>query len=150
MNNIILIGMPGCGKSTVGVILAKELGFDFLDTDILICKESDTTLQEIIDTKGVPSLLLLEGKIGENLSVNKTVIATGGSMVFSEKAMENLKKDSLCVYIDVPLEELKRRVTNMSSRGIAMNKGENFDDLYKKRTPFYIRYADITVSVEIG
>lgn len=147
MKNIVLIGMPGSGKSTVGVILAKELGYKFIDTDILICERENTTLQNIINTQGVPQLLKIEGIVGEELKTSKTVIATGGSMVFSPKAMENLKKDSICVFIDVPLPEIKRRVRNIDTRGIAMEKGETLDTLYDKRMPKYREYADITVSV---
>jgi shikimate kinase len=147
MNNVVLIGMPGSGKSTVGVLLAKEIGFDFVDTDILICKRENNTLQNIIDTKGVPALLEIEGVVGQELCADNTVIATGGSMVFSEKAMENLAKDSVVVFIDVPLEEIKHRVKNIDTRGIAMEKGETLDTLYHKRMPKYREYANITVAV---
>jgi shikimate kinase len=104
-------------------------------------------LQNIINTKGVPTLLKIEGIVGEELKANRTVIATGGSMVFSDKAMENLSKDSLVVFIDVPLEEIKRRVKNIDTRGIAMEKGETLDTLYHKRMPKYRQYANITVKV---
>lgn len=147
MNNIILIGMPGCGKSTVGVILAKELGYGFVDTDLLICEREKTTLQNIINEKGVSELLRVEGIVGETLSISNTVISTGGSMVFSRKAMENLTKGSKCVYINVPLEEIKKRVKNVDTRGIAMEKGENLDTLYDKRTPKYLEYANIIIDV---
>ena len=145
--NIVLIGMPGSGKSTVGVILAKELGYNFVDTDILICERENTTLQDIIDTKGVKELLKIEGIVGEEYSAEKTVIATGGSMVFSKKAMENLKSNGVCVFLDVPLNEIKSRVRNLSTRGIAMEKGETLDDVYKQRMPKYREYADITIPV---
>ncbi len=148
MNNIILIGMPGSGKSTVGVILAKEMGYKFVDTDILICERENTTLQNIINTRGVPQLLKIEGIVGEELHTKKTVISTGGSMVFSKKAMDNLTKDSICVYLDVPLKEIKRRVKNVATRGIAMEKGDTLDTLYVKRTPKYREYADITINVK--
>lgn len=145
--NIVLIGMPGSGKSTVGVILAKELGYSFVDTDILICERENTTLQNIIDTKGVDELLKIESIVGEEYKGKKTVIATGGSMVFSSKAMANLKENAVCVFIDVPLPEIKRRVNNLSTRGIAMKKGETLDDVYIQRLPKYKKYADITVTV---
>lgn len=147
MNNIVLIGMPGSGKSTVGVLLAKELGYNFVDTDILICNREHTTLQNIINTRGVQELLRVESIVGETYQAEKTVIATGGSMVFSPKAMENLCKDSVCVFIDVPLTEIKHRVRNMETRGIAMEKGDTMDTLYEKRMPKYREYADITVNV---
>ena len=148
MNNIVLIGMPGSGKSTIGVILAKRLGYDFVDTDNLISDREKTTLQDIIDKKGVSEFLKIEGSVGEELNIDNTVIATGGSMVFSDSAMKNLLKDSKCVFIDVPLPEIKRRVKNIDTRGIAMEKDDTLDTLYEKRMPKYREYADITVEVK--
>ena len=148
MNNIVLIGMPGSGKSTIGVILAKRLGYDFVDTDNLISDREKTTLQDIIDKKGVSEFLKIEGIVGEELNIDNTVIATGGSMVFSDSAMKNLLKDSKCVFIDVPLLEIKRRVKNIDTRGIAMEKDDTLDTLYEKRMPKYREYADITVEVK--
>ena len=148
MNNIVLIGMPGSGKSTIGVILAKRLGYDFVDTDNLISDREKTTLQDIIDKKGVSEFLKIEGIVGEELNIDNTVIATGGSMVFSDSAMKNLLKDSKCVFIDVPLPEIKRRVKNIDARGIAMEKDDTLDTLYEKRMPKYREYADITVEVK--
>lgn len=148
MNNIVLIGMPGSGKSTVGVMLAKKLGYDFVDTDNLISSREKTTLQKIIDEKGVESFIEIEGIVGKELNVDNTVIATGGSMVFSDDAMKNLLNNSKCVFIDVPLQEIKRRVKNIDTRGIAMEKGDTLDTLYQKRMPKYREYADITVEVK--
>ena len=148
MNNIVLIGMPGSGKSTIGVILAKRLGYDFVDTDNLIGDREKTTLQDIIDKKGVSEFLKIEGIVGKELNIDNTVIATGGSMVFSDSAMKNLLKDSKCVFIDVPLPEIKRRVKNIDTRGIAMEKDDTLDILYEKRMPKYREYADITVEVK--
>ena len=130
MKNIVLIGMPGSGKSTVGVLLAKALGYSFVDVDLIICKEAGKPLQE--------------------LDCDKTVIATGGSMVLSENAMENLRKNGKVVFIDVGLDEIKRRVTNIKTRGIAFGKGETLDDVYRVRYPLYKKYADITVSMELS
>ena len=140
--------MPGSGKSTIGVILAKRLGYDFVDTDNLISDREKTTLQDIIDKKGVSEFLKIEGIVGEKLNIDNTVIATGGSMVFSDSAMKNLLKDSKCVFIDVPLPEIKRRVKNIDTRGIAMEKDDTLDTLYGKRMPKYREYADITVEVK--
>lgn len=140
--------MPGSGKSTIGVILAKRLGYDFVDTDNLISDREKTTLQDIIDKKGVSEFLKIEGIVGEELNIDNTVIATGGSMVFSDSAMKNLLKDSKCVFIDVPLPEIKRRVKNINTRGIAMEKDDTLDTLYEKRMPKYREYADITVEVK--
>lgn len=140
--------MPGSGKSTIGVILAKRLGYDFVDTDNLISDREKTTLQDIIDKKGVSEFLKIEGIVGKELNIDNTVIATGGSMVFSDSAMKNLLKDSKCVFIDVPLTEIKRRVKNIDTRGIAMEKDDTLDTLYEKRMPKYREYADITVEVK--
>lgn len=140
--------MPGSGKSTIGVILAKRLGYDFVDTDNLISDREKTTLQDIIDKKGVSEFLKIEGIVGEKLNIDNTVIATGGSMVFSDSAMKNLLKDSKCVFIDVPLPEIKRRVKNIDTRGIAIEKDDTLDTLYEKRMPKYREYADITVEVK--
>ena len=148
MNNIVLIGMPGSGKSTIGVILAKKLGYDFVDTDNLISDREKTTLQDIIDKKGVSEFLKIEGIVGEELNIDNTVIATGGSMVFSDSAMKNLLSGSKCVFIDVSLPEIKRRVKNIDTRGIAMEKDDTLDTLYEKRMPKYREYADITVEVK--
>lgn len=140
--------MPGSGKSTIGVILAKRLGYDFVDTDNLISDREKTTLQDIIDKKGVSEFLKIEGIVGEELNIDNTVIATGGSMVFSDSAMKNLLYGSKCVFIDVPLPEIKRRVKNIDTRGIAMGKDDTLDTLYEKRMPKYREYADITVEVK--
>ena len=150
MKNIVLIGMPGSGKSTVGVLLAKALGYSFVDVDLIICKEAGKPLQEILDNEGLDFFLHLEGRIGAELDYDKTVIATGGSMVLSENAMENLRKNGKVVFIDVDLDEIKRRVTNIKTRGIAFGKGETLDDVYRVRYPLYKKYADITVSMELS
>ena len=143
MKNIVLIGMPGSGKSTVGVLLAKALGYSFVDVDLIICKEAGKPLQKILDNEGLDFFLHLEGKIGAELDYDKTVIATGGSM-------ENLRKNGKVVFIDVDLDEIKRRVTNIKTRGIAFGKGETLDDVYRVRYPLYKKYADITVSMELS
>ena len=150
MNNIILIGMPGSGKSTVGVLLAKALGYSFIDTDLIISRKAGKTLQEILDNDGLDVFLEMESEVGEQLVCNHTVVATGGSMVMSSKAMECLKKSGKVVYIDVPLDEIKKRVTNIKTRGIAFHKGETLDDVFCERTPLYKKYADITVEFKEG
>ncbi len=147
MKNIVLIGMAGSGKSTVGVILAKALGMQFVDTDLLIQQKTGERLQQTIDTKGTDSFLKVEEDVLTNLSLENFVIATGGSAVLSNKAMGNLKKNAITVFLDVPLPELKKRITNMTCRGIAMKKGESFESVYNARLPLYKKYSDITVSV---
>ena len=146
MKNIVLIGMPGSGKSTVGVLLAKALGYSFIDTDLIISRMAEKPLQKILNEEGLNSFLKLEEKVGTELDCSQTIVATGGSMVLSEKAMQNLKGHGQIVYIEVPLDEIKRRVTNIKTRGIAFGNGETLDDVYKIRVPLYEKYADLTVS----
>lgn len=150
MENIVLIGMPGSGKSTVGVLLAKSLGYSFVDTDLIISRMAKKPLQKILDEDGLDCFLALEEKAGSDIICENTVIATGGSMVVSEKAMKNLGKNGKIIYIDVPIQEIKRRVTNITTRGIVFEKGETLDDVYNDRTPLYKKYADITVSFKKG
>ena len=145
MNNIVLIGMPGSGKSTLGVLLAKALGYSFIDTDLIISRMAEKPLQRILDEDGLESFLKLEQKVGRELECDTTVVATGGSMVLSEQAMQNLKSHGRVVYINVPLNEIKKRVTNITTRGIVFRKGETLDDVYRERTPLYHMYADVVV-----
>ena len=146
MNNIILIGMAGCGKSTVGVLLAKMLGYDFIDSDLLIQKAADKKLFEIIRDNGNDYFIALENQINSQISAKKTVIATGGSAGFGKEAMKHLGRIGKIVYLEVPLEELKKRVTNFSTRGIVKKDGQTLEDIYNERVPLYKKYADITVS----
>lgn len=148
MKNVVMIGMPGSGKSTIGVILAKSLGYDFLDTDLLICRKEGKKLQEIIDKDGLERFLEIEEQVGRELNVESTVVATGGSMVLSTEAMEHLREKSIVVYVEVPLEILKKRITNMKTRGIAFKKGETLEDIFMERTPIYEKYADIKITPE--
>lgn len=148
MKNVVMVGMPGSGKSTIGVILAKSLGFDFVDTDLVICKREGKKLQEIIDTEGLEKFLEIEQQVGEEISPVNSVVATGGSMILSDEAMKNLKKDGIVVYVEVPLKILKKRITNMKTRGIAFKKGETLEDIFRVRTPLYEKYADITITAD--
>lgn len=148
MKNVVMVGMPGSGKSTIGVILAKSLGFDFVDTDLVICKREGKKLQEIIDTEGLEKFLEIEHQVGEEISPVNSVVATGGSMILSDEAMKNLKKDGIVVYVEVPLKILKKRITNMKTRGIAFKKGETLEDIFRVRTPLYEKYADITITAD--
>lgn len=145
--NIVLIGMPGSGKSTIGVILAKTLGMEFVDVDLLICQREDCTLQEILDTRGLDAFLQVEEDTVLEMDYQGTVIATGGSVPLRGKSMEHLARNSDFVYIDVPLEELEHRIRNLTTRGIAFAPGETLADIYSLRTPLYRRWADVTVQV---
>ena len=145
--NIVLIGMPGSGKSTVGVILAKTLGMDFVDADILICRRENTTLQEILDSRGLDAFLQVEEDTVLEMDCRSTVIATGGSVPLRGKSMEHLAKRGTFVYIDVPLPELEKRIRNITTRGIAFAPGQTLADIYELRTPIYRKWADITVHV---
>lgn len=147
-NNIILIGMPGAGKSTVGVVLAKALGMDFLDSDLVICRESGKTLQEILDHQGLDYFLEYEEQIIRGLRPEHTVLATGGSVPMRRKAMEHLKTLGTVIYLQVGLEELRLRLSNITTRGIAFGPGENLDTLYAKRVPVYEAWADLTIPAD--
>ncbi len=146
MDNIILIGMPGCGKSTVGVLLAKRLGYRYIDVDLLIQEAAGKRLFEILRDDGGDCFADLENRIGAELQATRTVIATGGSMVYGKDAMAHLKSIGTVVYLNVPLEELTKRVNNFETRGILMAEGETLADLFAQRTPLYEHYADITVN----
>lgn len=145
MKNIVLIGMPGCGKSTVGIILAKALQMNFVDTDLIIQQFTGERLQDTINSKGLDYFLRIENKILKELNLKNTVIATGGSAVYSKDAMENLKENGVIIFINTPLYKLKKRVKNMKVRGIACDKNMSYDDLYKERIPLYEKYCDITI-----
>lgn len=143
--NIVLIGMPGAGKSTVGVLLAKSLGMDFCDTDILIQKQTGTTLQETINSKGLDEFLKIENSVLAGIKLENTVIATGGSAVYGKQAMENLCKNSIVIYLKMPVETIKSRLHNITTRGIALKKGDTIESLFAERNPLYLKYSEITV-----
>ncbi len=146
MNNVVLIGMPGAGKSTAGVLLAKALGLDFIDTDIIIQNQIKTTLQTFIDENGIESFMNKEDAVVGHLQASGAVIATGGSVVYGKNAMENLKKDSVVVYLTVGLEQLEKRLSDITTRGIVIKKGQTIADLFKERDVLYRKYADIIVN----
>ncbi len=148
MKNIVLIGMPACGKSSVGVILAKTAAMSFVDTDLLIQQEEGKKLQFIIDHQGMEEFLRIEERVLSSVEAENSVISTGGSAVYSEKAMNHLKTDGIIVYLKLPLSEIERRLSNIRTRGIAMKPGETLKDLYNYRVPFYEKYADITINAE--
>lgn len=148
MTCIVLVGMPGAGKSTLGVLLAKATTKDFVDTDVIIQLRANQSLQDIVDNSGYLTLRQLEEVVLLDLEVEQHVIATGGSVVYSEKGMAHLKSLGPIVYLKVSLEELKRRVKDLPSRGIAAIPGQTLEDLYEERVPLYERYADIVVSCD--
>lgn len=145
MKNIILIGMPGAGKSTIGVILAKALLYAFTDTDLVIQSRYKMSLCEIIEKEGTDAFLKIENDIIAGCEFPDCVVATGGSAVYGKEAMENLRKNGTVVYLKLPVSELQKRLFNIHTRGVAMNKGETIADLYEKRKALYEKYADITV-----
>lgn len=144
-SNIILIGMPGAGKSTIGVILAKLASLQFVDTDLLIQSSMKRSLQNILDADGYEVLRQVEEKVLLGLEVTDCVIATGGSAVYSEKAMTHLKSGGLVVFLDVALPVLESRIHNYSTRGIAKRPDQDFADLFRERCALYKKYADITI-----
>lgn len=150
MNNITLIGMPGSGKSTVGVLLAKMLGRQFLDVDLLIQEREGRLLQEILDSRGTQAFLDIEEAVIRSLDCEGYVIAPGGSAVCREAAARHLKSLGTAAYLRVSLEELERRILNMSSRGIASEPGQTLADVMAFRTPLYEKYADLILDCPDG
>lgn len=150
MENITLIGMPGSGKSTVGVLLAKALGYGFLDTDLLIQQQEGALLQEILDRRGVAYFLDAEERAVCSVQCRQYVIAPGGSVVCREEAISHLKAMGPVIYLRVPLEELVSRIYNLDSRGIALEPGQTLADILTIRAPLYERYADHVVDAVPG
>lgn len=143
--NIILIGMPGSGKSTVGNVLAKLIGYRFLDTDLVIQNMEGKVLQDIIDEDGLPAFITAEEKALCSVYCDETVIATGGSAVFSDRGMRHLKTNAKIVYLSLSLADLEQRLSNLASRGVAGAKDKTLSEIYKERMPYYEKYADYIV-----
>lgn len=150
MKNVVLIGMPGSGKSTVGVLLAKALGYGFLDIDLVIQQQEGALLQDILDTRGVDAFLEAEEKAVCSVQCQGHVIAPGGSAICREKAALHLKSLGPVIYLRVPLEELQRRINNLDSRGVAMEPGQTLADVMAYRAPLYDKYADLVVDSPAG
>ncbi len=145
MSNIVLIGMPGSGKSTVGVVLAKIMGYHFMDSDLLIQEKEKRLLSEIIEQEGAGGFLAIENRINAGISCEKTVIATGGSAVYGAEAMEHLKKTGTVVYLKLSYEELTTRLGDLRGRGVVLKDGQTLKDLYEERIRLYEKYADVTI-----
>lgn len=145
MKNIILIGMPGAGKSTIGVILAKSMLMDFTDTDLLIQKKYSSSLCNIIEKNGIDEFLKIENDVICEAEFSNCVIATGGSAVYGKEAMQKIKENGKAVYLKVDCNELEKRINNIHTRGIAMKNGTTLNDLFEEREPLYQKYADVTL-----
>ncbi len=144
-DNIILIGMPASGKSTAGVVLAKFLGYDFIDTDILIQEKTGKLLHEIISEKGLEGFKELEEDINASVCCHKSIISPGGSVIYGERAMRHFKEIGTVVYLKLSYTEVEQRLGNLKSRGVVLQDGQTLLDLYNERAPYYEKYADITV-----
>ena len=145
--SITLIGMPSCGKSTLGVLLAKRMGYRFIDSDLLIQETEGRLLHEIISECGNEGFLDVEERVNASITDKKAVIATGGSVIYGESAMKNLKSLGKVVYLKVPYDEMCRRLGDYSHRGVVIKKGSTLADMYAEREPLYEKYADLTVDV---
>lgn len=145
--SVILIGMPSSGKSTLGVLLARELGYRFIDSDILIQESEGKLLHEIIKEKGIEGFMETEDRVNSQIKDTKSVISTGGSVIYCENAMEHLRELGKVVYLKISFEEMRRRLGDYYHRGVIMRHGNALEDMYAERAPLYEKYADITVDV---
>jgi shikimate kinase len=147
-NNYTLIGMPGAGKSTVGIVLAKVLGCEFIDSDLLIQKEEGKLLWQIIKEQGTDGFARVEERVNSSIQVSNSIIATGGSAVYSDKAMQHLRNISTVIYLQASCKALAGRLGDLTRRGVTLRPGQSLQDLYEERIPLYEKYADITVRVD--
>ena len=147
-NNIVLIGMPGVGKSTVGVILAKVLGYQFVDADLLIQKSEGKLLKDIIAEKGTDGFIEVENRVNASIQAENTIIATGGSVIYGKEAMAHLKEIGTVVYLHVPFTTLEKRLADIKGRGVVLKEGQTLETLFEERSKLYEQYADIEVSEE--
>lgn len=147
--NIVLIGMPGSGKSTIGVVLAKMLNYDFVDVDLVIQQRCDKTLQRLIDALGPAGFIEVENEVLQSLDFQRTIISTGGSAVYSHDAIQHLAEEGVIVYLEVSLPEIEERLADFSERGVVMRQegAMSLEALYAERVPLYERHADVTVDI---
>lgn len=145
MKNIVLIGMPGVGKSTAGVVLAKVLGYEFIDADLIIQQQEGKLLREIIAEVGTEGFIDVENRVNSRIEVEKSVIATGGSVVYGKEAMQHLREIGTVVYLKVSYDILEKRLHDIKGRGVVLKDGQDLRGLYEERVPLYEKYADITV-----
>ena len=150
MKNILLIGMPSCGKSTVGVLLAKQLGYRFIDSDLLIQERTGKLLCELIAERGVEGFLSLENEVNASIEAEHAVIATGGSAIYGQRAMEHLKRNAVTVYLKIPFEALAVRLGDYTHRGVVMPAGYTLRQMYDERAALYEKYADCTVDESLS
>ena len=148
MNNVTLIGMPGVGKSTLGVVLAKVMEYQFLDTDLLIQKEEKRRLSRIIQEEGIDGFKAIENRVNASVEAENTVISTGGSVVYCDEALQHLKSIGKVVYLKLSLKALSKRLGNLKGRGVVLKEGQTLKNLYEERIPLYEKYADIVIDEE--
>ena len=146
-NNIILIGMPGSGKTTIGTELSEKIGYGYIDSDSVIVAREGKLLSEIIAEVGREAFLDIEGKVNSEIAANRCVIATGGSVIYRDFAMQKLKEMGTVVYLKLPYEIIARRLGDLKKRGVALKDGFTLQDLYDERTPLYEKYADVVVEL---
>lgn len=147
-NNIVLIGMPGAGKSTIGVVVAKKLGYRFTDSDLVIQETYGKLLHELIEERGVEGFWALENDINASLEYQNAVIATGGSACYGKEAMEHLRESGVVVYLKLGYDSLTERLGDLNARGVTIKPGQTLQELYEERIPLYEKYADIAVDCE--
>ena len=145
-NNIVLIGMPGVGKSTIGGILAKVLGYQFIDADLVIQKEEGKLLKDIIAQVGPEGFIEVENRVNASICAEISIIATGGSVIYGKEAMEHLKEIGTILYLSLPYEEIEKRLSDIKGRGVVLKKGQTLKDLYDERTVLYEKYADVNIN----